>query len=158
MRKSLMLLLVLLLIIPVMAKQNVGFGFTIGSDSSGIIFLLPSKSRINPEIVTSGYISDSYYNLLFGGRILWDLGKKGIVDRYVGAGVGVFFTSIYEADSYKQDNSFWGQALLGTKVAWQIPFLAAPIKFRNEIGFDLHNKHNNLNAATYVSLGLEYEF
>ncbi len=158
MRKSLMLLLVLLLIAPVMAKQNVGFGFTIGSDSSGIIFLLPSKSRVNPEIVTSGFISDSYYNLLFGGRILWDLGKKGIVDRYVGGGAGLFFTSIYEMDSYKQNNSFWGQTFVGTKVAWQIPFLAAPIKFRSEVGLDINNKQKNINVATYVGVGVEYEF
>ena len=82
MKKLVIALFLLLLIVPAFAKQNVGFGFTISGEGSGIFFMIPSKTKINPEIVTSGYITEYHYDLSLGGRVLYDLGQKGVVSRY----------------------------------------------------------------------------
>jgi len=160
MRKIAIMALLLLLIWPVAAKQNVGFGFSLARDSTGILFLVPSKMNINPEIVTSGFLSDDYYNLMLGSRLLYDLGKKDIVERYTGAGVGFNLSSLYNPSTNKMDNAttYWSQIFIGTKVAWKSKFLAAPIKFRSEVGLSASFFQDRNTAGTYLGVGIEYEF
>ena len=156
MKKLVIALLLLLLIVPAFAKQNVGFGFTISGEGSGIFFMIPSKTKINPEIVTSGYITEYHYDLSLGGRVLYDLGQKGVVSRYTGAAAGLTLTSKYnmDTDTYAATVSYWGQLVLGTKVSLRESFLKAPVKIRGEVGFSL----NDIWGRTHVGVGLEYEF
>lgn len=160
MRKYIILLFVLMLVVPAFGKQNVGFGFGLLGDATGIIFLVPSNTKVDTEIVAAGYISDDYYNLRVGGRALYDLGQKGMVERYTGIGAGMAFSSNYDYQTnlMKNATNLWGQVFIGTKVVWNSKFLTAPIKFRSEVGLTGNNLDANLFTQTYIGVGIEYEF
>lgn len=156
MKKLVIGLFVLMLIVPAFAKQNVGFGFSASGEGSGIFFMIPSKSKVNPEIVTSGYIRENYYDLRLGARALVDLGHSGIVDRYTGFGGGITVSSQYNegTSTFIAKTACWGQVVLGTKVSLKDSFLKAPVKIRSEVGLSL----NNTYAHTHIGFGVEYEF
>lgn len=156
MKRLIVGLFVLMMIVPAFAQQNVGFGFTLSGEGSGIFFMIPSKSRINPEIITAGSISEDYYDLRLGARVLYDLGQKGLVSRYTGLGGGVNVESRYNhvSDTYDANTTFWGQLVLGTKVSLRESFLKAPVKIRSEVGLSV----NDITARTHIGFGVEYEF
>lgn len=159
-RRFIIAVLFFIMLVPVLAVQNVGFGLTVSGDFNGIVFLLPSKTKLNPQIITSGYITDNYYNLLAGTKLLWELSEKDNVERYTGVGAGTSVFSVYnlEDDYFQKNNSYFGQAFLGTKVSWLNRYLAAPIKFCTEIGLSVNVTQERTTARTYIGGGIEYEF